>query len=165
VRRQRRPPIVGLAEAPSLIAIGTAIAVIVSVFLPWFRTNLGAPSEPGRMSGWAASSVGKGAVFVAALWLLAAALSFMEQVSPGRIDRATVNLLGWLVMLCAAVTFVLVSLRLVRPPHPAEFLSRDYGLFIAVAASLIGLGAGMAMTRGNRPRTRASARRRAVRGV
>ncbi len=148
-----------------MIAIAMSIAVIASVFLPWFRTNLGAPSEPGRMSGWAASSVGRGALFVAILWLLAATLALVEQISPGRIDRTTANLLGWLVMLCATVCTLLVGLRLVRPPYPAEFLSRDYGIFLAIAAAVIGVGAGLAMTRGTRPRTRASARRRAIRGV
>lgn len=165
MRRQPRPPLVGLAEVPSILAVVSAATLLVAVFLPWFRTNLGAPSEPGSMSGWDASSVGRGALVVAVLWLMAAALALLEQVSPGRIDRATANLLGWLVILCAFVCTALVALRLLRPPYPAEFLSRDYGLFIAITAAVIGLGAGLAMTRGSRPRTRAAARRRAIRGV
>ena len=50
------------------------------------------------------------------------------------------------VSLCALLAAGLVALRLARPPGAnPDFLSRDYGLLVAGAACLIGLGAGVVM--------------------
>jgi hypothetical protein len=39
---------------------------------------------------------------------------------------------------------VLVAYRLLRPPEPADFLSRDIGLFLGLAAAAVGVAAGLA---------------------
>mgnify|MGYP001183648218 CR=1 FL=1 len=161
----RRPAPIGVSELPALSAVVFAIAAIVAVFLPWYLPNLAGPLELDPASGWSATSLGKGTLVVAVIWLVAAGLSLMEQVSPGRLDRSTLNLMGWLVTGCALLCTLMTVYRFLRPPPPADFLTRDYGLFIAIAASVAGVGAGLAMTHGRRPRTRASARRRALRGA
>jgi len=165
MQTSRRPSLIGVSELPSLAAVGFALLTIVAVFLPWYRPNLGGPLEMDAASGWNATSIGKATLFVAVLWGVAAGLSLMEHVSPGRMDRATLNLMGWLVTLCALICTIMVAYRLLRPPPPADFLTRDFGLFIALTASALGVGAGLSMTHGRRPRTRASARRRALRGM
>lgn len=165
MKRVRRPALIGASEIPALAAVGLAILVVVSVFLPWYRPNLGRDFQLDPASGWTATSIGKATLAVAALWLIAAALSLVEQISPGHIDRSTLHLLGWFVTICGVICSVMTTYRLLRPPPPADFLTRDVGLFIAVAASIAGIAAGLVMTHGRRPRTRASARRRALRGT
>ncbi len=165
MQRSQRPALIGVSELPTLGAVVFAALTILAVFLPWYRPNLGGPLELDPATGWSATSVGKAALFVAVIWLLAAGLSLMEQVSPGRLDRVTLNLMGWLVTVCALICTTLTTYRFLRPPPPADFLTRDFGLFLAIAASVAGVGAGLAMTHGRRPRTRASARRRALRGT
>ncbi len=165
MQRSQRPALIGAAELPALFAVLFAVLAIVAVFLPWYRPNLGGPLELDAATGWNATSIGKATAGIAVLWLGAAALSLVEQVSPGRLDRATLHLMGWLVTICALICTALATYRLLRPPPPADFLTRDYGLFITIAACVAGVGAGLAMTHGRRPRTRASARRRALRGT
>lgn len=119
---------------------------MASVFMPWYRTNLGAPTSAGQASGWDASTAGKAVVALAAIWLIATVLSIADDFGSVRMDVRTVEGLGWLVALCGLLCTALVGLRLARPPGPEpDFLSRDYGLIVAFAACVIGVGAGVTM--------------------
>ncbi len=118
----------------------------IAVFLPWYRTNLGEVTSPGSASGWAWTSLAKGALALAVVWIIAAGIVAADRLDFTRIDPRTAEGLGWIVALCAAGAGGLVVYRIFRPPpDQAEFLTRDIGLFIGAAAAAVGVVAGVAM--------------------
>lgn len=129
---------------PAVVAAASGVLMAVSVFLPWFATNLGEPTSVGTASGWASTAVAKGVLGLAIIWILAAGLLLADRFDAYRIDRRTAEALGWLIAGCAMFAGALVAFRLLRPPEPADLLSRDFGLFIALAAAAIGTAAGFA---------------------
>jgi hypothetical protein len=130
--------------APALVALASGLVMVVAVFLPWFSTNLGEPTAPGSVSGWASTSVAKGVLAIAVIWTLAAALIVADRHDVLRIDPSTVEALGWLIAACALIAGGLAAFRLFRPPEPADFLARDFGLFLAIAVAFVGVAAGLA---------------------
>lgn len=141
-RRPRRRSL----PIPALIGAAGGILLLAAVFLPWYRTNLGAPTSAGTASGWEATGIGKAVVALAAIWLFAALLAVADDLGSVRVDAKTIEGLGYLVALCATLATGLVALRFARPPGPnPDFLSRDYGLVAAVAACAIGIVAGAIM--------------------
>lgn len=142
MQRRRRPLATPLG--PAAVGIGSGILLLVAVFLPWYGVNLGPASEIGTASGWDWTAVAKGALGLAVIWTLASGLVLADRLDYFRVDARTAEALGWLVAGCAALACGLVAYRLFRPPETADFLTRDFGLFISLVAAAIGVVAGVA---------------------
>lgn len=131
---------------PALVAASAGLIALLSVFLPWYRTNLGEPATVGHASGWEATGIGKAVVALAVIWVIAALFAASDDFGTIRLDVRTIEGLGYLVALCAVLAGVLVAYRIARPPGPApDFLSRDFGLVVAGLACIAGVVAGAAM--------------------
>ena len=59
------------------------------------------------------------------------------------LDGRTLDLLAWVVVGASAVALLAVGYRLLVMPDPAEFLSRQVGLYLAVAAAVGGILSGL----------------------
>lgn len=131
---------------PALVAAAAGLIALGSVFLPWYRTNLGEPDTVGNASGWEATGIGKAVVALAVIWIIAAAFAASDDFGTVRLDVRTIEGLGYLVAACAVLAGLLVVDRIVHPPGPTpDFLSRDYGLVVAGLACIAGAVAGAAM--------------------
>lgn len=131
---------------PALIAAAVGVVTLGSVFLPWYRTNLGEAAAVGTSSGWEASTIGKAVVALSIIWIIAAVFAASDDFGTVRLDVRTIEGLGYLVAVCAVFAGVLVAYRIARPPGPSpDFLSRDYGLVVAGLACIAGAVAGAAM--------------------
>jgi hypothetical protein len=130
----------------SLVAAGAGVLLVVAVFLPWYRTNLGPVTVSRSASGWEWTSFARGALALGVVWTLCAAVVLADRLDLYRIDPRTAEGLGWLVVICALGAGGLTAFRLFRPPpEQAEFLTRDVGLFVCLGATIVGAGAGVAM--------------------
>lgn len=131
---------------PAVVACAAGLATAVAVFLPWYRTNLGDPSEVGRASGWHATGFGKLTLALAVIWLLAALLAASDDFGSVRLHVRTIESLGYLVAMSALVAGAMVAYRIAQPPGATpDFLSRDIGLAVAIAGCAVGVAAGLAM--------------------
>lgn len=140
---RRRSPL-ATPLGPAAIGLGSGILLLVAVFLPWYAVNLGPATEIGSASGWEWTAVAKGALGLAVIWTLASALLLADRLDYYRVDERTAEALGWLVAGCATLACGLVLFRLFRPPQTADFLTRDFGLFVSLVAAAIGVVAGVA---------------------
>ncbi len=141
MRRRFRPL---ATPGPAVAGIVSGLLLAVAVFLPWYAANLGEPASPESASGWTATAVAKGALVLGILWALASALLLADYFDAYRIDSRTAEALGWLVAGSALMAGGLVAFRLLKPPEPADFLTRDFGLFVSLAAAALGVAAGFA---------------------
>ena len=131
---------------PALIAASVGVVTLGSVFLPWYRTNLGEAATVGPSSGWEATTVGNAVVALSIIWIIAAVFAASDEFGSVRLDVRTIEGLGYLVATCAVLAGLLVVSRIARPPGTApDFLSRDYGLVVAGLACIAGTVAGAAM--------------------
>ena len=143
---RRRAKLLATPAGPAIGGIASAALMIVAVFLPWFASNLGEPTSPGSVSGWSSTAIAKGVLGLAVLWMLASALLLADEFDMYRVDARTAEALGWFVTGCAVLAGALVLFRLLRPPEPADFLSRDFGLFVGIVAAVGGIMAGFAQS-------------------
>lgn len=127
---------------PAVAGVVSGVLLAIAVFLPWYATNLGAPASAGSASGWSATAVAKGALGLGVLWALASALLLADYFDVYRVDSRTAEALGWFVAGTSLVAAGLVAFRLFMPPEPADFLTRDFGLFISLVAAAVGVAAG-----------------------
>ncbi len=141
---RRRPHPLATSAGPAIAGVVSGLVLVVAVFLPWYAANLGEPASAGSASGWSATAAAKGALALAVVWTLASALLLADDLDRYRVDPRTAEALGWLVTGCAVAATALVGYRLLRPPDPADFLTRDFGLFISLAAAVAGIPAGLA---------------------
>ena len=141
---QRRFRPLATPAGPAVAGIVSGVLLAVAVFLPWYAANLGEPASAESASGWTATAVAKGALVLAIVWTLASALLLADYLDAHRIDSRTAEALGWLVTGSALAAGGLVAYRLLQPPEPADFLTRDFGLFISLAAAAVGVAAGVA---------------------
>jgi hypothetical protein len=141
---RRRSRLLAIPAGPAIAGIASAALMLASVFLPWYAANLGPPASSGTASGWDATAIAKGVLGLGVIWLLMSALLLADHVDVYRVDARTAEALGWLIAGCALLAGALVAYRLFRPPEPADFLSRDIGLFLALAAAAAGVSAGLA---------------------
>lgn len=132
------------APGPAVLGLISGVCLVVSVFLPWYTANLTDPASPVSRSGWDTTSVAKGVVALGVIVALASALLLADYYDKYRIDSRTMESLGWLVAGGSLVAAGLVAFRLFKPPEPADFLTRDFGLFTALVAAAVGLAAGIA---------------------
>lgn len=141
--RRRRSPLRGPASAPALGAIA-GLAMAVAVFLPWYTANISSVFVGHGTSGWHATTVAKAVLALAIVAVLASALLTLDARGALPLDAGVARLLGWLLLGASAVAAVLIGYRLIALPGPApEFLSRETGLFLAMAAAVAGVIAGV----------------------
>jgi hypothetical protein len=128
-----------------LAAAGAACALLlaVAVFLPWYSLNLGAPFTTGSASGWQWTGVAQAAFALALVALGAATALVLEANSVLRLDGELARALGWMLPGACGLALALVAYRVLVPPDPADLLSRAFGLYVALAAALAGLVAGV----------------------
>lgn len=136
-------PRVGRAGTP-LVGVISGLGLVVSVFLPWYATNVGPPFSATSASGWESTNIARLA-FVAGVIVAAASVALLLQEQRAvRIDPGVGNALAWTVLVVAILAAAAVGFRLVVMPEPAEFLSRQIGLFVAAASAVGGILAGLA---------------------
>lgn len=129
---------------PAGLGVISGLLLAIAVFLPWYAANLGEPASAESASGWTATAVAKGALILGILWALASAVLLADYFDAYRVDSRTAEALGWFVAGAALVAAGLVAFRLFQPPEPADFLTRDVGLFVSLVAAALGVAAGFA---------------------
>ena len=126
---------------PAVMTAGASLVVCLAAFAPWYTTQVAEVFSQGSVSGWNATLVAKIAVAAAAVALLGSLAITAD--ARHLIDLAP-ELLRAIVIACAVgctVAALAVAYRTMWIPEPTEFLTRDLGLFLALAASLVAFGA------------------------
>lgn len=134
---------------PATIA-AASVVLAVSVFLPWYTADVSPPFVPESSSGWDASAFARAAFAAAVLGLIAAGMMWLDARGFVPLDAGLVRGFAWTCLALMLLATALVAWRLIRPPGPAEFLTRDVGLFIAQASAIVALVASIGAVR---PRT------------
>lgn len=132
----------GGSGAPIVGALA-GLALVVAVFLPWYATNLGPPFSATSASGWDSTNLARVAAVMGVVLFGAAAAALLDERGLISLQRRQGDALGWIVMGAGTVALLVVGYRLVVMPEPAEFLSRQIGLYLAVAASVGGILSGL----------------------
>jgi hypothetical protein len=141
--RLRGPAMPGRV-APAYVGVLAGVLLVVSVFLPWYATNLGPPFSAVSASGWDATIVARLALAAGALVLVASAALAMEERGALRLSIQQGDALARGVVAVGALATLLIGVRFVWMPDPAEFLSRQIGLYLAGAAAIGATLAGLA---------------------
>ena len=141
--RARALPRVGRAGT-ALVGVISGVALIIAVFLPWYATNLGPPFSATSASGWHATDIARIALVAGVLLTAASALLALEEQGSVRLDPSVGNALAWAVLVVAMLAAVAVGYRLLVMPDPAQFLSRQIGIYIAALATVGGILSGLA---------------------
>ena len=141
--RLRGPAMPGRV-APAYVGVLSGVLLIVSVFLPWYATNLGPPFSAVSASGWEATIVARLALAAGAVVLVASAALALEERGALRLSASTGDALARGVVAAGALAVLLIGVRFVWMPDPAEFLSRQIGLYLAGAAAIGATLAGLA---------------------
>lgn len=134
----------GRAGAPYVGLLSGAL-IVVAAFLPWYATNLGPPFSPASVAGWEASNLAKASVVMGAIVAVASALAALEARGGLRLDGPAGDAVAWAVIGASAIAAVLIGYRLLVLPEPAEFLSRQIGLYLAAAGAVGGILSGLAL--------------------
>ena len=113
-----------------------AAAVAASPFLPWFATDIGPPFAASSSSGWEATGIARIVLVLGVLVFAANAALVLDALERIALEDRTALVLAWAATVLACVAVLLVAYRLVVLPEPAEFLSRDIGLYVAVVAAV-----------------------------
>lgn len=142
-RRQAvlRPPRSG---AP-YVGLLSGVLIVVAAFLPWYATNLGPPFSPESVAGWEASNLAKASVALGALLAVASAVAALEARGGLRLDATAGDAVAWVVIGASVIAAVLVGYRLLVLPEPAQFLSRQIGVYLAAAGAVGGILSGLAL--------------------
>ncbi|MFN8121651.1 MAG: hypothetical protein U0237_04390 [Thermoleophilia bacterium] len=139
----RGPAPAGRPLLPSLAALAGALAVCVTVFLPWYEPVLAEPLAPDAVSGWDATTAARIAVagaVLCALCSLAVALDARDLLA---LDAGGISLLSIMSVAGAGVAAAAIAFRAIRLPEPSAVLSRELGLYLALLAALGALAAGL----------------------
>jgi hypothetical protein len=134
----------GRGGAPYVGAVSGAV-IVVAAFLPWYATNLGPPFSPDSVSGWEATNLARVAVVMGVVVAVAATTAALEERGSVPLDRRVGDALGWIVVVASAIAAAAVGYRLLVMPEPAEFLSRQIGLYLAAVATIGGILSGLAL--------------------
>jgi len=142
-RRQAilRPPRGG-APYVGLIA---GIVIVIAAFLPWYATDIGPPFAPESVAGWEATNVAKASVFMGAVVAAASAVAALDARGGLRLGSSAGDGVAWAVLGAAVIAGILVGYRLLVLPEPAEFLSREIGVYLAAAGAVGGILSGLAL--------------------
>ncbi|MGI9538513.1 MAG: hypothetical protein ACR2N6_00010 [Miltoncostaeaceae bacterium] len=129
-------------EVPPAVAAVCGLLVIIGALLPWYATNLGEPFSPETTTGWDATTAAKLALACGALTAAAGAFSVLALRGRYR-DPQILRFLGWMIVVTAGAAFALIAFRALVKPDPAEFLSREIGIYVALAAAGFAVIAGV----------------------
>jgi hypothetical protein len=142
-RRQAilRPPRGG---AP-YVGMISGIVIVVAAFLPWYATNLGPPFAPESVAGWEATNVAKASVVMGVIIAAASAAAAIEARGGLRLGPQTGDAIAWAVIGASVIAAILIGYRLFVLPEPAEFLSRQIGVYLAAAGAVGGILSGLAL--------------------
>ena len=130
--------------APAYVGVLSGVVLVVAVFLPWYATNLGPPFSAVSASGWDATIVARVALAAGVVVLVASAALALEERGALRLSPSTGDALARGVVAAGALAVLLIAVRFVWMPDPAEFLSRQIGLYLAGAAAIGATLAGLA---------------------
>jgi hypothetical protein len=130
--------------APAYVGVLAGVLLVVSVFLPWYATNLGPPFSAVSASGWEATIVARLALAAGAVVLVASIALALEERGTQPRSVATGDALARGVVAAGVLAALLIGVRFVWMPDPAEFLSRQIGLYLAGAAAIGATLAGLA---------------------
>lgn len=125
------------------MGVFAGLLLVLAVFLPWYATNLGPPFAATSASGWDSTAFAKIALAMGVVLAVSAAAVVLDERRVVTLDGRTLDLLAWVVVGASAVALLAVGYRLLVMPDPAEFLSRQIGIFLAVAASVGGILSGL----------------------
>jgi len=140
VTAARRAPRV-TAVAPALGVLGGA-GMILAVFLDWYRADIGPAFTPSSVSGWDATAAAKALFALGIVTTLASLVVAADLRGVVEVDPVLTVALSWVMLAASLAGTCLVAARLVWLPEPAEFLSRQVGLWAGLGAGLLGTLAG-----------------------
>jgi hypothetical protein len=123
----------------------SGVLIVVAAFLPWYATNLGPPFSAESVAGWEASDLAKASVIMGALVAVASAAAALEARGGLRLGASVGDAIAWVVIGASVIAAVLVGYRLVVLPDPAQFLSRQIGIYLAAAGAIGGILSGLAL--------------------
>lgn len=132
----------GRVGAPAVGAL-SGLVLMLAVFLPWYATNLGPPFAATSASGWESTAFAKVALVMGVLLLAAAAATLLDERRIITLEGRHLDALAWVVVGSATIALLAVGYRLLFMPDPAEFLSRQIGLYLGVAAAIGGILSGL----------------------
>jgi len=130
--------------APAFVGVLAGVVLVISVFLPWYATNLGPPFSATSASGWEATTVARLALAAGLVVTVASAALVLDERGALRLTRGNGAALARVVVAAGVVAALLVGFRLIVLPDPAEFLSRQIGLYLAFAATIGAVLSGLA---------------------
>lgn len=131
------------AAGPAFVGLLCGVAVVVGTLLPWYATNLGPPFSATSASGWASTSVARVALVLGVVLAVAAAATVLDERGALALSERQADGLAWTMVVASAVAAGLVGYRFLVMPEPAEFLSRQFGLYLAAVAAIGGLLSGL----------------------
>lgn len=145
VPRARAPRAHGAGEGPGFVGMVCGAALVVGVLLPWYATNLGPPFSATSASGWEATTIARVALALGVVLVAAAVAVVLDERGAVSLSTRQADALAWTMVVAAALAAALVGYRFLVMPEPAQFLSRQFGLYLAAAASVGGLLSGLAV--------------------
>jgi hypothetical protein len=137
-------------EAPPVLGVLAGAGMVVAVFLPWYAANIGATFSAESNSGWEATGIAKPVLVLGLTVALASLLLAADVRGVLPLDAGLATVLGVVVLVGSLAAGLLVGYRMLVLPEPAEFLSRQIGLWAGLAAAVVGIvaGIGQLATRG-----------------
>jgi len=94
------------------------------------------PFSADTVSGWNATGFAKAALALAAVVVLASLVLLLDGREVLQLERTQRMAVAWTSVVAAVAAAVMVGIRLVILPHPADLLSRQIGLYVAVVAAV-----------------------------
>ncbi len=138
-----RTPRSGATAGPAFVGALCGIAIVVGVLLPWYATNLGPPFSATSASGWASTTIARVALALGVVLAAAAVATVLDERGAIVLSERQADALAWTMVVASALAAGLVGYRFLMMPEPAEFLSRQFGLYLAVVAAIGGLLSGL----------------------
>jgi hypothetical protein len=131
------------AALPVYAAFVAGLVLAGSVFLPWYAVNIAPPFEADTLSGWDATAFARVAMIMGVIIALAAAALLLTDRGVLQLEAPVRLALAWVVVVAAVVAVALVGFRLLVMPDPADLLSRQAGLYLAMAAAIVAVLGGL----------------------
>ena len=130
--------------APAFVGVLAGAVLVIAVFMPWYATNLGPPFSATSASGWEATTLARLALAAGLVVTVASAALVLDERGAVRLGHRHGDALARVVVAAGVVAALLVGFRLIVLPDPAEFLSRQIGLYLAFGAAIGAVLGGLA---------------------
>lgn len=124
---------------PTVVAAIAAVVAAVGAFLPWYAPDIAPPLAAESVSGWNATFAAKLLVVGAVMAGLAASVLLVDSAQRMALDRSGVRALSAVCAVGMAVAATAAVWRTVDVPEPADLLSRQIGVYVSVAAAVVGV--------------------------